>query len=102
MTRRTFACFALMTPFGALSRAQGSKKSYVFRGKVESMDASSKSMTIDGAKVEGWMDAMTMKYEVDNADIFKTAKTGDTIEATVYEGDLKLYKVHVIKPDTKR
>jgi Cu/Ag efflux protein CusF len=102
MTRRAFAFVAVVTPFGALLRAQGSKKTYVFRGKVESMDPSSKSMTIDGAKTEGWMDAMTMKYEVDNADIFKTAKTGDTIEATVYEGDLKLYKVHVIKPVAKK
>jgi len=102
MTRRTFASFAAVTPLGALLRAQSNKKSYVFRGKVESIDAPSKSMTIDGAKVEGWMDAMTMKYEVDNADIFKTAKAGDTIEATVYEGDLKLYKVHVEKPDSKK
>jgi Cu/Ag efflux protein CusF len=48
------------------------------------------------------MDAMSMKYDVDNADIFKTVKTGDTIEATVYEGDLKLYKVHIVKPNPKK
>ena len=55
-------------------------------------------MTVDGDKVDGWMDAMTMKYAVDDADVFKTAKVGDTIEATVYDGDFKLYKVHVVKP----
>ena len=102
MTRRTFTSAVMLAPFGALLQAQGNKKSYVFRGKVESIDAPSKSMTIDGAKVEGWMDAMTMKYQVDNADVFKTVKTGDTIEATVYEGDLKLYKAHVLKPDPKK
>ena len=102
MTRRTFTSVVMLAPFGALLQAQGNKKSYVFRGKVESIDAPSKSMTIDGAKVEGWMDAMTMKYQVDNADVFKTVKTGDTIEATVYEGDLKLYKVHIIKPESKK
>jgi len=101
MTRRTFTS-AIMVPAGALLHAQGSKKSYVFRGKVESIDAPSKSMTVDGAKVEGWMDAMSMKYDVDNADIFKTVKTGDTIEATVYEGDLKLYKVRIVKPNPKK
>jgi hypothetical protein len=43
-----------------------------------------------------------MKYTVDNADVFKTVKVGDTIEATVYDGDYKLYKTHVIKPATKK
>jgi Cu/Ag efflux protein CusF len=106
MTRRTFASSltstALLPPFAALLHAQGNKKSYTFHGKVESIDAPSKSMTVNGAKVEGWMDAMTMKYMVDNADVFKTAKVGDAIEATVYDGDYKLYKVRVVKPDQNK
>lgn len=102
MTRRTFASAATLPPFTALLHAQGSKKSYTFHGKVESIDAPSKSMTVNGAKVEGWMNAMTMKYKVDNADVFKDAKAGDTIEATVYEGDYTLYQVHVVKPDQKK
>jgi Cu/Ag efflux protein CusF len=97
MTRRTFATsVTFLLPIAPLLRAQA-KKSYTFRGKIESMDAASKSMSINGEKVQGWMDAMTMKYEVDNADVFKTAKVGDTIEATVYDGDYKLYKAHVVK-----
>lgn len=102
MTRRLFASATLVAPFAALLHAQGKKKSFTFHGKVQSMDAASKSMTVDGAKVEGWMDAMTMKYEVDNADVFKNAKVGDAIEATVYEGDYKLYHVRVIKTDQKK
>ena len=78
------------------------KKSFTFHGKVESIDAPSKSMTVDGDKVDGWMEAMSMKYQVDNADVFKTAKVGDTIEATVYDGDYKLYKLHVEKPASKK
>ena len=97
MTRRTFASTAALPSFALLLRAQGAKKTYTFHGKIESLDAASKSMTVNGEKVEGWMGAMTMKYEVDNADVFKTAKVGDNIEATVYEGDFKLYKVHVKK-----
>lgn len=97
MTRRTFAAATLVPLFAILLRAQGAKKTYTFHGKIESLDAASKSMTVNGDKVEGWMGAMTMKYEVDNADVFKTAKVGDSIEATVYEGDFKLYKVHVVK-----
>ena len=97
MTRRAFASTAAIPSFALLLRAQGAKKTYTFHGKIESLDAASKSMTVNGEKVEGWMGAMTMKYEVDNADVFKTAKVGDNIEATVYEGDFKLYKVRVVK-----
>src|SRR5579859_7423014 len=78
MTRRTFATAAvlpsLLSSVTILLRAQGAKKTYTFHGKIESLDAASKSMTVNGEKVEGWMGAMTMKYEVDNADVFKAAK----------------------------
>lgn len=97
MNRRTFTFAAMLGPLSALLHAQGAKKTFTFRGKVQSIDAKSKSMTIDGDKVDGWMEAMSMKYTVDNADVFKTVKVGDTIEATVYDGDYKLYKVHVVK-----
>ncbi len=102
MTRRIFASGAMLAPLAALLHAQGSKKSFTFRGKVESIDVPSKSMTINGDKVDGWMEAMSMKYQVDNADVFKTAKVGDMIEATVYDGDYKLYKVHVVGSGQKK
>ena len=92
----------MLAPLARLLHAQGAKKSFTFHGKVESIDAASKSMTVNGDKVEGWMDAMSMKYVVDNADVFKTAKVGDAIEATVYDGDYKLYKVRVVKPAEKK
>ena len=103
MTRRCFAsAIFLVFPFAAQLPAQGKKKSYTLRGKVESLDAAAKSMTVNHGKVEGWMDAMTMSYKVDNADAFKSLKIGDMIEATVYDGDYKLYKVHVVTPDPKK
>ena len=101
-TRRTFTSAAMLGPLAALLHAQGAKKSFTFHGKVESIDAPSKSMTVDGDKVDGWMEAMSMKYQVDNADVFKTVKVGDTIEATVYDGDYKLYKAHVVKTASKK
>jgi Cu/Ag efflux protein CusF len=101
LTRRSFAIAAVL-PMATLLRGQGKKKTYTFRGKIESIDAASHSMSINGERVEGWMDAMTMKFEIDNADVFKTAKVGETLEATVYDGDYKLYKVHVVKADQKK
>jgi Cu/Ag efflux protein CusF len=45
---------------------------------------------------------MTMKYKIDNSDIFNSVKTGDTIEATVFDGDYTLYKVHVVPAEQKK
>jgi Cu/Ag efflux protein CusF len=74
------------------------KKSYVFKGTVTEADAGTRKLTVANEKIEGWMDAMTMSYQVDNPDILKQLKKGDHIEAIVYDGDVKLYKVKVAAP----
>jgi len=33
---------------------------------------------VNGEKLEGWMDAMTMSYPVDKPDVLKKVKVGDT------------------------
>jgi len=86
----------------AVGQPQDAKKTHTLRGKVEGVDATAKSLTVNHGKVEGWMDGMTMKYKIDNADVFKNVKAGDTIEATVYDGDYTLYKVHVVPVDQKK
>ena len=86
----------------AVGQPQDAKKTHTLRGKVEGVDATAKSLTVNHGKVEGWMDGMTMKYKIDNADVFKNVKAGDTIEATVYDGDYTLYKVHVVPADQKK
>ena len=89
--------------FSALAVGQqDAKKTHTLRGKVEGVDATAKSLTVNHGKVEGWMDGMTMKYKIDNVDVFKNVKAGDTIEATVYDGDYTLYKVHVVPADQKK
>src|SRR5579863_6526972 len=102
MTRRAFtvASAAFLTPLTATLCAQG-YKSFVFHGKVQKIDFDAKKLTVEAAAVPGWMDAMTMNYPVDNADVLKTIKVGDTIEAMVYDGDITLYEVHVISKNTK-
>lgn len=49
---------------------------------------------INGEKVEGWME---VAYKVDDAAILKTVKVGDQIMATVYDGDMVLHKVMVMR-----
>lgn len=99
---RTLALIVLLAcltaPFAVAQ--QNAKKSYVFKGKVQSVGT--KSMTVANEKIEGWMDAMTMMYVVDKPEVLKTIKPGDQIRATVYDGDTKLYDVKVVAPAAKK
>jgi len=83
------------------SAAFAQKKQYTFHGKVAAVDTRTNKLTIDGEKVEGWMDAMTMAYSVDNPAIIKTLKVGDQIEATVYDGDYTLHNLKVVASQKK-
>jgi Cu/Ag efflux protein CusF len=72
-------------------------------GKVEAV--TDKGLTVNGEKLEGWMDAMTMSYPVDKPEVLKKVKVGDTIMATVYKGDITLHDVMVMpagKSDKKK
>src|SRR5713101_8397357 len=83
-------CLLAVNSF-AQDKAKGKAKSYTFRGKVEAV--TDKGLTVNGEKVESWMDAMTMTYKVDKPDVLKMVKVGDQIMATVYEGDITLHNV---------
>jgi Cu/Ag efflux protein CusF len=63
---------------------------------VTEVKPSTNYLMVDGEAVDGWMGAMTMNYQVDDPGILKTLKAGDHIQATVYEGDYTLHKVHVV------
>jgi len=78
----------------AQDKAKGKKMT--FQGKVEAV--TDKGLTVNGEKVEGWMDAMTMSYPVDKPEVLKKVKVGDTIMATVYKGDITLHDVMVTPP----
>jgi Cu/Ag efflux protein CusF len=81
------------------------KKEYVFKGKVEKVDLTNKTFTVNGEKVEGWMDSMTMSYVPDKEDVLKKVKVGDQITAKVYDGDFRtLHDVQVVpaKPEERK
>jgi Cu/Ag efflux protein CusF len=85
----------LVCLLASLSFAQ-QKKSYVFKGKVESVGE--RTMSVANDKIEGWMEAMTMSYSVDDPEVLKKIKAGDRITATVYDGDYVLHNVQVVPP----
>jgi Cu/Ag efflux protein CusF len=81
----------------ANAAAPQSKKEFVFKGKVEQVDAAAKKLTVNGENVEGWMPAMTMIYGADNDAVFGKIKPGDQITARVYEGDFQmLHNVEIV------
>ncbi|HEY2843442.1 MAG TPA: copper-binding protein [Bryobacteraceae bacterium] len=92
-----FAALCLLAGGAMAQKAKG--KSHTLEGKVEAVQST--MLTVNHGKVEGYMDAMTMPYKVDKPDILKTVKVGDTIKATVYDGDFTLYDVQVVPPQSK-
>jgi Cu/Ag efflux protein CusF len=80
----------------AVGQPQDAKKTHTLRGKVEGVDATAKSLTVNHGKVEGWMDGMTMKYKIDNADVFKNVKAGDTIALRILRGAEELSRQLIV------
>lgn len=103
--RLAFRCLKAGILLGLLLSAangqQAGRKSLTFRGRVEQVNPPTKRLVINGEKVEGWMDAMTMAYAVDKPDdVLARVKVGDQITAKVYEGDFTLYDVQVVSAPT--
>lgn len=53
------------------------------QGEVVRMDAKSQTATVKHAKIEGWMEAMTMEYPVKNKPEFDKLRVGEKIQAKV-------------------
>jgi Cu/Ag efflux protein CusF len=98
------ACGLLLSSVNAQQDKKTGKKEYTFRGKVQKIDLDAKTLVVNGQKVEGWMEAMTMTFAPDKADVLKNLKVGDEIVAKVYEGDFHtLHDLHAVPAngDTK-
>jgi Cu/Ag efflux protein CusF len=86
---------AILTGGLCLGQASAARKSYTFHGKVVAVNKETQRLTVNGEKVEGWMAAMTMNYQVDDPSLFNRLKPGDQIDATVFDGDHVLHYVRL-------
>jgi protein SCO1/2 len=79
-------------------KRQPAAKDYVLHGTIVRVDVPGKVAVIDGQKIEGWMDAMTMDYPVHDPAELKGLAAGDKITATVHvPEDLSYWIDHVQK-----
>src|SRR5690348_6423369 len=88
-------CVTVATAFAVQTKTPpAGKKQFVFKGKVEKVDPTNKTLSVKSEKVDGWMDSMTMNYAPDKEEAFKKLKAGDEITAKVYDGDYRtLYDI---------
>ncbi len=74
-------------------------KQYKLDGVVVSLDPQAHIAKINGQKIEGWMDAMTMEYPLKDQTEFASLHVGDHITGTVFvEGlNYSLGEIHHVR-----
>ena len=72
---------------------------YKLDGVVVSLDPKAHIAKINGQKIEGWMEAMTMEYPVKDPQEFDKLHAGDHITATVFVQDLNYWlgEIHQVR-----
>ena len=58
-------------------------RQFQLRGTVVRLDPTTNLASIQGEKIGGWMEAMTMEYPVRSAEEYKALRKGEKITATV-------------------
>jgi Cu/Ag efflux protein CusF len=75
---------------------------YDLKGKVVSIDAAGKKLTVDGEAIPGFMSAMTMGYPVKDGHLLDNLSPGDQVTAKVVStgGDFWLEDIVTVNTGT--
>ncbi len=76
-------------------QSQEQVKRYPIEGVVKGLDARIKTAVIQAGKIDDWMDAMTMEYQVKPDAEFQKLHVGDRIAATVVVQGERFYVTDV-------
>ena len=67
----------------ACSRPRSDQHTYPVHGQVQAIDAPRKLVTLKHDEIKGFMPAMTMPYEVADANVLTTLAPGDVVDSTL-------------------
>ncbi len=93
-TVRLFFLLALALWLAACGSKTQAKR-YPMQGEVKALDPAAKTATIAAAKIDDWMEAMTMEYPVKPDSDFQKLHVGDHIQATVVVNEPSYYVTDV-------
>jgi protein SCO1 len=71
-------------------------KRYPLTGRIVSVDKANQSLNIAGDAIPGFMGAMTMPYQVKDADVLAKASAGDQIKAEIVVGNDGAYLENIV------
>lgn len=86
-----------LSAYMAALRPKGVPKFVTGEGKVIAMVSGSHQIVVDHEEIKGFMDAMTMGYNVDSPSLLKGLKPGDKIRFTIDTGKRAITKVEKLK-----
>ena len=76
-------------------------RSYTLHGTVEGINDFAKTVRVKQEKIEGYSDARSTTYNVDDSTMIEKLGVGDKIAATIYEKDDVLYDIRVVRIDDR-
>jgi protein SCO1/2 len=95
LSRRAGAVIAVVATLLSGGSAGAAEKEYAVRGMVLSVDPSAKSFTVSHERIEGFMDAMTMPFEVRQPEELRALVPGAIVEFTLVVGDRSAYAARI-------
>lgn len=72
-------------------------KSHTLHGTVEGINDFAQSIRVNQEKIEGYSEARSATYGVDDTSILAKLEVGDRIVATIYEKDDILHDIRVVR-----